>query len=54
MSFGDGGNDISMLKHTAIGVSMGNAAEEVQAEADYMTSSVDDDGIIKALWFSVI
>lgn len=49
MSFGDGGNDISMLKHTAIGVSMGNAAEEVQAEADYMTSSVDDDGIIKAL-----
>lgn len=49
MSFGDGGNDISMLRHAAIGVAMGNATPEVQVEADYVTASVDEDGIRKAL-----
>jgi len=49
MAFGDGGNDISMLKHAAIGVAMSNATDEVKAVADYVTTSVDDDGIIKAL-----
>ena len=49
MSFGDGGNDISMLRHAAIGVAMGNAKEEVKAAADYITTSVDEDGIKNAL-----
>ena len=49
MSFGDGGNDISMLRHAAIGVAMGNAKEEVKQVADYVTASIDDDGIAKAL-----
>ena len=49
MAFGDGGNDISMLKHAAIGVAMGNANDEVKAAADYVTDSVDDDGIFNAL-----
>lgn len=49
MAFGDGGNDISMLRHAAIGVAMGNAKEDVKAVADYVTSSVDDDGIANAL-----
>ena len=49
MAFGDGGNDISMLKHAAIGVAMGNAQDEVKAVADYVTNSVEDDGIVKAL-----
>ncbi|WP_321332975.1 Cof-type HAD-IIB family hydrolase [uncultured Bacteroides sp.] len=49
MSFGDGGNDISMLRHAAIGVAMGNASEEVKEAADYITDSVDDNGIQKAL-----
>ena len=49
MSFGDGGNDISMLRHAAIGVAMGNAKEEVKQAADYVTASIDDDGIAKAL-----
>ena len=33
MSFGDGGNDISMLRHAAIGVAMGQAKEDVKAAA---------------------
>lgn len=49
MSFGDGGNDITMLRHAAIGVAMGNANEEVKQVADYVTASVDEDGIAKAL-----
>ena len=49
MAFGDGGNDIGMLRHAGIGVAMGNANEEVKAAADYVTASVDEDGIFKAL-----
>lgn len=49
MAFGDGGNDIGMLRHAGIGVAMGNANEEVKASADYVTASVDEDGIFKAL-----
>lgn len=49
MSFGDGGNDISMLRHAAIGVAMGNANQEVQQAANHVTASVDEDGIWKAL-----
>ncbi len=49
MSFGDGGNDISMLRHTGIGVAMGNAKEATRQAADYVTSSVDDDGVWNAL-----
>jgi Cof subfamily protein (haloacid dehalogenase superfamily) len=49
MAFGDGGNDISMLQHAAIGVAMGNAKENVKQVADYVTDTVDNDGILKAL-----
>lgn len=49
MAFGDGGNDISMLKHVNLSVAMANGGEEVKAIADYVTDSVDDDGIVKAL-----
>ncbi len=49
MAFGDGGNDILMLKHAGIGVAMGNAENDVKQAADYVTDSVDEDGIEKAL-----
>lgn len=49
MAFGDGGNDISMLRHVGIGVAMGNASDEVKVHADYVTTSVDEDGIAHAL-----
>ncbi|VTP96648.1 HAD hydrolase family protein [Sphingobacterium daejeonense] len=49
MAFGDGGNDISMLKHVHIGVAMGNANPEVKEIADYTTDDVDNNGIWNAL-----
>lgn len=49
MAFGDGGNDMSMLRHAGIGVAMGNAEDEVKQAADYTTTSVDNDGIYLAL-----
>lgn len=49
MAFGDGGNDIPMLKHAAVSVAMGNAADRVKAVADYVTAAADKDGIAHAL-----
>lgn len=49
MAFGDGGNDVAMLRAAGVGVAMGNACDEALNAADYVTASVDDDGIRKAL-----
>ena len=49
MAFGDAENDLDMLGRAGIGVAMGNAAPELQAAADYVTATNDDDGIAKAL-----
>ena len=49
MACGDGGNDIPMLKVAGIGVAMGNASETVKASADFVTDTVENDGLCKAL-----
>lgn len=49
MAFGDGGNDIPMLRLAGIGVAMGNASQEVKDVADIVTSSVDDNGVANVL-----
>lgn len=49
ISFGDGGNDITMLQATGIGVAMGNAMPAVKQIADYVTDDVENDGIWNAL-----
>ena len=51
IAFGDAENDIDMLEYAGVGVAMGNAQECVKRIADYVTSSVDEDGIEKALRF---
>mgnify|MGYP001058408260 FL=1 len=49
MAFGDGENDLPMIRHAHIGVAMGNADDFVKGQADYVTKSVDEDGIVTAL-----
>lgn len=49
MSFGDAENDIEMLRHAKVGVAMGNARDHVKKEADFVTTSVDEDGVAAAL-----
>lgn len=49
VAFGDGRNDIEMLKEAGLGIAMGNAAKETKAVSNYVTDDVDKDGIMKAL-----
>lgn len=49
MAFGDGGNDLTMIGHCAVGIAMGNGNEKLKKAADYITDNVDNDGIYKAL-----
>ncbi len=45
VSFGDGYNDLSMIRLSAYGVAMANAAPEVREAAAFVTLSNDNDGI---------
>jgi len=49
MAFGDGENDIDMIRFAGIGVAMGNGIQALKNVADYVTTDIDDDGIYNAL-----
>lgn len=46
---GDGYNDISMIRYAGLGVAMANAQPEVKKEANYITASNDEDGIVQVI-----
>ncbi len=50
IGFGDGMNDLSMVRYAGIGVAMGNAVSELKDVAQYITASNDEDGIAEALY----
>lgn len=49
IAFGDGFNDISMIKFAGLGVAMGNAQDVVKEAANEITLSNDEDGIYETL-----
>lgn len=49
MCFGDGDNDVEMLKACGIGVTMGDGSDLAKKAADLITARADDDGIYLAL-----
>lgn len=49
IAFGDGGNDLEMLRMAGTSVAMGNADEIVRQSATFVTESVDNDGVMLAL-----
>ena len=46
--FGDSMNDASMLEACAVGVCMGNGADELKALADYVTDDINACGLSNA------
>lgn len=49
MACGDQDNDIEMLLAAGTKVAMGNATESLKEIADYVTDTVDNDGVVKAV-----
>lgn len=49
MAIGDQDNDIEMLRAAGIGVAMGNATPKLKTVADFITKSVDEDGVVYAV-----
>lgn len=49
MAFGDGENDIPMLKYVSVGIAMGNSSPLVMEAAADVTGTVDGGGIHEAL-----
>lgn len=50
VALGDSANDLGMLRFAGLGIAMGNASPEVQAAADAVTASADDDGVAEAIY----
>ena len=49
MAFGDGSNDMTMIRAAGIGVAMANADPALRAAADFVTDTNDADGVAKAI-----
>ncbi|MDL2211396.1 HAD family hydrolase [Erysipelotrichaceae bacterium OttesenSCG-928-M19] len=49
IAFGDGQNDLDMLKYVGFGVAMGNASLDVKEAADYVCEHINDEGVYKTL-----
>jgi Cof subfamily protein (haloacid dehalogenase superfamily) len=49
LAIGDSSSDVEIIQASGVGIAMGNAKDDVKAAADYVTDSVDEDGIYKAL-----
>ncbi len=48
-AFGDGLNDITMLKAAGHGIAMGNAFQETRDAAEFVTGDINEDGVKSAL-----
>jgi Cof subfamily protein (haloacid dehalogenase superfamily) len=49
MAIGDDLTDMGMLEYAGIGVAMGNAPPAVKASADWVTTTVEKDGVARAV-----
>ncbi len=53
VAVGDGENDREMIEYAGLGIAMGNASEEIKKIADWVTTSIDEDGIKNAVEYAV-
>lgn len=49
MAIGDSENDITMIEAAGLGIAMGNAFEHVKECADYITETMEEDGVAHAI-----
>ena len=49
MAFGDGGNDLEMLKHVKYSYAVNNAPEHVKEASNFMAPSNNDDGVLDVI-----
>ncbi|MGN0348482.1 MAG: Cof-type HAD-IIB family hydrolase [Roseburia sp.] len=48
-AFGDSENDLDMLQFVAHGIAMGNGSKRAKAAAEYVTTTIGEDGILNGL-----
>ena len=48
MAFGDSLNDVEMFKHASFSICMGQGNNELKKLSDFVTTSIDEDGIYYA------
>ena len=46
---GDASNDVALMETVDVGIAMGNAPDFLKDRADYVTDSIDHDGVVTAL-----
>lgn len=49
IALGDNENDLDMIRYAGVGVAMANATDEVKKEANFITKTNDEDGLLYAL-----
>lgn len=49
MAIGDGDNDLSMIRYAGVGIAMENASSDVKKYANDLTSSNDEEGVLKII-----
>ena len=54
MAFGDGGNDVTMLRTVNYSIAMGNASDLVKSNAKYVTLSNEEEGIYNIIYNNIL
>lgn len=49
VAFGDAENDLAMIKSAGLGIAMGNASDDLKAQADFVTATNMEDGVAAAV-----
>jgi len=49
IAIGDAYNDVCMIKYAGLGIAVGNAPDDIKAEADYVTVSNNDDAVAEVI-----
>lgn len=49
VAIGDSENDLDMIRYAAVGIAMGQSKEEIKAQADRVTGTIEEEGAVTAI-----